>query len=66
MAVKRQQDGADSAPVADLPKNQPDKPRVAAKKPQPSCRNAEHPSKLWELRRLSTILRLMESSRLGR
>jgi hypothetical protein len=66
MAAKWQQGGADSATVADLPKNQPGKPRVAAKKPQPGCRDAERPSKLWELRRVSTILRLMESSRLGR
>jgi hypothetical protein len=66
MAAKWQQGGADSATVADLPKNQPGSRNVAAKKPQPASRNAEQRSKLWELRRVSTILRLMESSRFGR
>jgi hypothetical protein len=66
MAAKRQQDGADSAAVADLPKKQPGSRNSEAKKPQAGCRSAGRRSKRWELRLVSTIVGLMESSRFGR
>jgi hypothetical protein len=47
MAAKRQLSGADSATVADLPKNQPKTATHAAERSQPAGRNAGQVSKLW-------------------
>jgi len=39
--------GADSASVADLLKNRPERRNLAAKKPQLTCRSAGWDSELW-------------------
>jgi hypothetical protein len=47
MAAKRQQNGADSTTVTDLPKNQPKPATHAAERSQPASRNAGQVPKLW-------------------
>jgi len=47
MAAKRQQDGADSTAVADLPKNQPKTATHAAERSQPVNRNTGQAPKFW-------------------
>jgi hypothetical protein len=60
MAAEWQQGGADSAAIADLPKNQPQAMTPEAEGPQPKACNAEQVAKFWELWRLSTIMQSME------
>jgi hypothetical protein len=47
VATGWQQSGTDSAAVAGLPKNKPKTATLAAKRTQPTCRNAAEASKVW-------------------
>jgi hypothetical protein len=51
VAAGRQQSGTDSAAGARLPKNMPKTATLAAKKTQPTCRNAAEASKVWNFER---------------